>query len=240
MPTRLVRWLPWAACGAAGALVLAALAAWLPPGATPHSLCLTRRLLGIACAGCGMTRALAALFPCALHVGFRLLEVNVASVVIESEQVCRPIVGEGEAAVKIRFAPEVLLPMNRFRRQIDSAGECLSSQPSNQGPHRPANHGTHGTSTRGTESRSNGGTTGGTHSGRDRMAIWLAAQGIAVGSVACAWINLHEINLATGVPSQRKAARVVAFVEVGKSPAKKEIRGAGCGRIRASTGIREA
>ena len=42
--------------GAAGAAGLAVLAVWTPPDDASLSLCLTRRVLGLPCPGCGLTR----------------------------------------------------------------------------------------------------------------------------------------------------------------------------------------
>jgi len=49
----------WAAAGLAGAAAFAILHAFQPPSADAFLLCPLRRLLGIPCPGCGMTRALA-------------------------------------------------------------------------------------------------------------------------------------------------------------------------------------
>ena len=52
------RGLFWLA-GGLGAAGLAVLAAWTPPGDGSTSLCLTRRIVGLPCPGCGLTRGLA-------------------------------------------------------------------------------------------------------------------------------------------------------------------------------------
>jgi hypothetical protein len=54
-------WLGWAAAGAGAATVLALLAWQGPATGGVHAPCPSRRLLDLPCAGCGMTRALAAL-----------------------------------------------------------------------------------------------------------------------------------------------------------------------------------
>ena len=45
--------------GGAGAACLVALVAWTPPDDASMSLCLTRRILGLPCPGCGLTRGVA-------------------------------------------------------------------------------------------------------------------------------------------------------------------------------------
>jgi hypothetical protein len=49
----------WALAGLLGLAGLLLLHAWTPSGDVRFSLCLWRRLLGIPCPGCGMTRAFA-------------------------------------------------------------------------------------------------------------------------------------------------------------------------------------
>lgn len=49
----------WAALGIAGLSGLAILHVWVPSGGVDSSICLFRRLSGIPCPGCGMTRAFA-------------------------------------------------------------------------------------------------------------------------------------------------------------------------------------
>lgn len=49
----------WAVVGLLGVLGLFFLHAWTPPEAASFSVCLSRRLLGLPCPGCGMTRAFA-------------------------------------------------------------------------------------------------------------------------------------------------------------------------------------
>ncbi len=47
--------------GAAGAAGLVLLAVWTPPDDPSKALCLTRRVLGLPCPGCGLTRAISRL-----------------------------------------------------------------------------------------------------------------------------------------------------------------------------------
>ena len=54
-------WLPWVLAGVAAAAVWGLMAFWIPSGEARHSICFTRRVLGVSCAGCGMTRAMGAL-----------------------------------------------------------------------------------------------------------------------------------------------------------------------------------
>lgn len=49
----------WAALGVAGLAGLAILHVWVPSGGASTSICLFRRVSGIPCPGCGMTRAFA-------------------------------------------------------------------------------------------------------------------------------------------------------------------------------------
>lgn len=49
----------WAALGIAGLVGLAILHFWVPSGGASSSICVFRRLSGIPCPGCGMTRAFA-------------------------------------------------------------------------------------------------------------------------------------------------------------------------------------
>jgi uncharacterized protein DUF2752 len=49
----------WALAGLAALAGFACLHVWVPPEDAASSLCLARRLLGIPCPGCGMTRAFA-------------------------------------------------------------------------------------------------------------------------------------------------------------------------------------
>lgn len=61
-----------ASLGTVGAHLLAPLALWaIPPSfveaQSRHSLCLVKRLFGVECPGCGMTRAVS----CAFHGEFR-------------------------------------------------------------------------------------------------------------------------------------------------------------------------
>jgi hypothetical protein len=51
----------WLGLGAIGLGAWAVLATWTPPGDPDATLCLFRRVTGIGCAGCGLTRALALL-----------------------------------------------------------------------------------------------------------------------------------------------------------------------------------
>lgn len=51
--------LVWAAMGIAGLSGLAILHFWVPSGGAESSICLFRRVSGIPCPGCGMTRAFA-------------------------------------------------------------------------------------------------------------------------------------------------------------------------------------
>lgn len=49
----------WLALGGAGLSGLAILHVWVPPEGVGSSICLFRRLSGVPCPGCGMTRAFA-------------------------------------------------------------------------------------------------------------------------------------------------------------------------------------
>jgi hypothetical protein len=49
----------WTATGVAGLAGLALLHLWVPPEGRESAVCLLRRLLGIPCPGCGLTRAFA-------------------------------------------------------------------------------------------------------------------------------------------------------------------------------------
>jgi hypothetical protein len=51
-------WL-WALAGLAGLALAAVLHVWVPAPGPERSLCFTRRVLGIPCPGCGLTRAFA-------------------------------------------------------------------------------------------------------------------------------------------------------------------------------------
>jgi hypothetical protein len=51
----------WLLAGALGAAGLALLHVWTPSDDVRYSVCMWRRLLGLPCPGCGMTRALACL-----------------------------------------------------------------------------------------------------------------------------------------------------------------------------------
>jgi hypothetical protein len=49
----------WALCGLAGLAALALLHFWTPLEGREHAVCFTRRVLGIPCPACGLTRAFA-------------------------------------------------------------------------------------------------------------------------------------------------------------------------------------
>jgi hypothetical protein len=53
------RWHCWALAGAAGMTALVALHFWVPPEGARFILCPFRRLTGLPCPACGMTRAFA-------------------------------------------------------------------------------------------------------------------------------------------------------------------------------------
>jgi hypothetical protein len=60
--TARIRWrqaVSWALAGVLGAVGLLLLHFWIPSEDIRFSICLSRRLLGLPCPGCGMTRALA-------------------------------------------------------------------------------------------------------------------------------------------------------------------------------------
>ena len=58
MDPRRSAWL-WALAGLAGLAVVAFLHLWAPPAGPESSICFSRRVLGIPCPGCGLTRAFA-------------------------------------------------------------------------------------------------------------------------------------------------------------------------------------
>lgn len=64
--------LGWALAGLGAALAWVILAHWVPPDGVEFSICAFRRLTGIPCPGCGMTRAFAHLAKGHLAEGLHL------------------------------------------------------------------------------------------------------------------------------------------------------------------------
>lgn len=60
-PSRAALGAAWLAVGLSAVAAGAFLAAWTPPEAAASSICVFRRVLGVDCPGCGMTRALSLL-----------------------------------------------------------------------------------------------------------------------------------------------------------------------------------
>lgn len=62
----------WLLAGAAALAAWALFFLWTPPAGVEHSICFFRRMTGVSCPGCGMTRALALLAKGELAAGFRM------------------------------------------------------------------------------------------------------------------------------------------------------------------------
>jgi len=130
-----------------------------------------------------------------------MLEVDISSVVIQAEEICRPVVGKCEAAMEIGFSAEMLFPVNRLLRELAISNKSFSSETSDEGSDCAADHRSDRATTDCPEAGTNGSATGCSCSGSHGVAVWFSAQGIAMSFMVVAiWWQVHEDDLAPCVP----------------------------------------